>query len=619
MSLQDFVLTALGQAGITCKEEKPGVYVMNQLHHQNRFVFNENENLGVISPMIVFAPGRPDFEKLVSKHAKENECFIQGINAAIRDEAWRACGSWVVSFGGSFESARDTAVADRFFGTAVLRVRVSMAHDSYEKLIELFCPTGEGVTRTLAREPSNISPQSLGIDLDALAAEAAKDRDIVEFCRYYIERLSEELRSVRGDERREKKLSEDFTPRLQMDLVGLKGAVKRKIHFETHFRLRASPMYTCDLSVDNESGDVLTAPPMEVYDETGAVAPSTCFNACAVSGKRTLRHLLIRSEESAKLALPEHIVQCSLSGKLALSTEVAVSDLTGKPVLISAMKTSAVSGKRGEPAFFGQCNFTRTDVLSSELEVSQVSGKFYRNDEVAVSAVSLTRGHKTEFIECPYTGKILLADEAECCDMTGNLVAPGTLKQCEITNKRVVPWILGECAITHKTALLDLLVVGSISNATMLKTKAVMSSRGNYCHPSEALTCTWDRKTYHPEDMGQCSLSGLPVMINYLFGQKPALNALVALLNKPVSEPDASKDTAPALVALTSVLGAGNYTVTGAIKRPASDLIVIAVDSKKMFGLVRRRHGFVYSTNEGEILGQVATGKWNRGSWVRIM
>ena len=617
MSAKDFVFNAFKQAGVVYREENPGVYVMSQLFRQNRFVFDEKGAAGLIHPPTIYTPGRPEFENLVSKHAKENECFVQGINAEIRVEARAACGGWVASFGGRFETARDTAVSNKFSGEAVLRVRVSMAHDSYEKLMELSCPVVDGVAQAAARELVNIAPQSLGIDLPALASEAAKDPDIVEFCRFYMERLSEELRSAAGDERRIKKLTEDFTPRLQPDLAGLKGSVKQVIQFETQFRLGDSPLYNCDMSIDNETGAVLSAPPLEVYGEGGARAPSTCFQACAVSGKRALRHLLIKSEDTAKYALPEHIVQCALTGKRVLSTEVATSDLSGRAVLISAMKISPINHKRGEPSYFGVCSFTGSDVLNTELEVSQVSGKSFRNDEAAVSAISLTRGHRNEFIRCQHTGKWLLPDEAERCDITGELVAPGILRQCEVTNKQVVPQLVGECAITHKRALLELLVTGSVSKVPMLKTKAVMSCLGNYCLPKEALSCAWSGRIYHPEDMGQCALTGLPVLRSYLFGQNPSLKALIDLLSKPSSELKVAIDTAPVLAALTSVIGAGNYTVVGVTKAPESDSAAIIVDSKKIFGLVKRRHGFVYSVNEGKILGKVTTGKLSNGVWVR--
>lgn len=614
MSPEAFIFGSFKEAGVAWREERPGVYMLSG-PRESRFVFDEKNASGQLLPPVLYTPGRPEFDRLVGKHVQDNECYVEGLTTITSDAVRNACRIWVDSFGGRFEASRETAVSSSFSGDAVLRVRVSTAHDSYEKLVELPCLPGEGEPRSGSGEISKISPQALGVNLATLVEAASKDPDILEFCRFYLERLREELPSAGSDVQRTKKLTEDFTPRLQPDLVGLKGSVNRKIQFLIDFRLGDSPVYSCELTVEQDTGAVLKAPPLETYAE-GLRAPSSCFQPCAVSGRRGLRHLLVQSEASDKYALPEYIVQCSLTNKRVLSTEVAVSDLSGKVVLLTAMRTSAVSGRRGEPSYFGSCAFTNSDVLLTELDVSQISGKHFRTDEAAVSAISQTRGHRAEFIKCQHTGKWLLPDEAERCDITGELVAPGVLKRCELSNKKVLPTLVGECAVTRKTALLEYLVVGSITPVQMLKSAAIVSCSGNYCQPAEAVTCAWDGKLYHPEDTGECALSGLQISRVYLYGQNPSLKALLEALNSGEGQLAAGINTAHALSAFTSLFGPGNYVVASSAVASEGNTAVVVVDSKRLFGFIRKRHGFVFSVQDGRILGKVATGKMVSSTWM---
>jgi hypothetical protein len=85
----------------------------------------------------------------------------------------------------------------------------------------------------------------------------------------------------------------------------------------------------------------------------------------------------VPSELSARRALPEHTLRCSLSGKRILLDEAELSAITGNPVARDLLKTCALSGKRAEPEHFGRCEFTGTEALNTELAVSDVSGKRY--------------------------------------------------------------------------------------------------------------------------------------------------------------------------------------------------------------------------------------------------
>ena len=77
-----------------------------------------------------------------------------------------------------------------------------------------------------------------------------------------------------------------------------------------------------------------------------------------MTGGEVLRHLLVPSEVSARRALAEHTLRCSLSGKRILMDEAELSAVTGNPITRSLFKTCPLTGKRAEPEHFGKCAFT---------------------------------------------------------------------------------------------------------------------------------------------------------------------------------------------------------------------------------------------------------------------
>ncbi len=57
------------------------------------------------------------------------------------------------------------------------------------------------------------------------------------------------------------------------------------------------------------------------------MVPKTCLNKCQFSGAFVLKHLLVESELSERLALPEFTVLCTLSGE-----RIICSKSVGTPV-----------------------------------------------------------------------------------------------------------------------------------------------------------------------------------------------------------------------------------------------------------------------------------------------
>ena len=83
---------------------------------------------------------------------------------------------------------------------------------------------------------------SAGIDPEELVLTAKRDEAIAEFCRFYLERRAQEVQAAGEDERKRKKLEEEFTPRLEMTLVAIEGRLNRQLDSTSHIRWTASHM-----------------------------------------------------------------------------------------------------------------------------------------------------------------------------------------------------------------------------------------------------------------------------------------------------------------------------------------------------------------------------------------
>ena len=204
-----------------------------------------------------------------------------------------------------------------------------------------------------------------------------KIRASSEFCRFYLDRRTQELAAAGADARKRKKVEDDFTPRLDTTLVGMDGTVRRQLRLKTLFDLGSEHEYESTIAVIPAESK-RKCPELYRCSVSQKIAPAECFEKCGISGLSVLKHLLVSSEVSDRAALPEFIEQCAATGKRALQDELEESSVTHQKVLKSILKTSDLSGKRAEPQFFANCEFTGALALNDELETSQVSGKQYR-------------------------------------------------------------------------------------------------------------------------------------------------------------------------------------------------------------------------------------------------
>ena len=341
-----------------------------------------------------------------------------------------------------------------------------------------------GRSGLLALAPTLEDPKSLGLQPEHLSDAAKLDPGISEFCRFYLERRQLETQAAGGDERKRVKLEDDFTPRLEMTLVALDGKLYRRLDLRAQYRFDDNDSrYATSLTVLPSKHQLINPPALELCAKSGKKVPASCLSQCEISRQRVLKHLLVQSEVSSRLALPEHTVICSMSGKRLLKDEVDQSDTTGRIVARALLKTSAISGKRAEPDQFGKCSFTNVDALHSELSTSELSGKTYRTDQEMVSTVSARKGHTSEFVYCHETGQPIAVTEAEQCEETGIKVRPGILQQCSVSKKRVLPSELERSDLT-----------GRMVSKTILKTSAISGKRAE------------------PDQFGKCSFTNVDAL-----------------------------------------------------------------------------------------------------------
>ena len=432
MGAREFTLGALASFGARVTPHGADIYLSEQDGGREFIRFEESTADGTPRATL-YVPGSAAFSRLVDKTAATGVHIVDDTDGDVRKDAATIAGGWATECGATTVGTEVKEVRRNFEGTALVRVRATVAHDSYERLVEVPCDTSEhnawSGRKGLAPLPDIIQDAAaLGSILNTCPKRLA---GMPQFRSSAASIWSDGRRKCRqrtAMHARKKKLEDDFTPRLEMELVGLQGAMNRHLKLSVRYKWDDSPEYASTLTVKPSGGTVLEAPPLGVCAQTGQTVPQDCLQRCEMTGMDVLRHRLVRSDMSGRFALPEHTFVCNLSKQRILLDEAELSDATGQVVARSFLRSSAISGKRAEPEHLGQCEFTQADALLAELEVSDVSGKRYRLDEQMRSAVSGRAGHRREFILCYQTQEPIVPDEAERCAVSGMPFGPASWK-----------------------------------------------------------------------------------------------------------------------------------------------------------------------------------------------
>lgn len=614
---REFAMRALAHLGGRISQGPDDTYVLHWGQRQERICFHPDASRGTATT--VYAPGTRAFEQLVDRMVQAPLHAVSERATDVPATASAGATKWVDGFGGQLEEAKVRDVQRGFDGTVVVRARVTVAHDSYERLVPVSLTSRQRRTATSSdrpiREPIDRLAE-VGVDESRVLEAALSDHGVADFCRFYRERQAEEVSRAGSDAKRAKKLTDEFTPRVALTAVGLEGVCQPVAYVDVQYRIDKSPTYSDLVVVAGPEGAVIEAPRLVACDLSARSVPETCLAKCEVSGRQVLKHLLRPSDLSGRMGCPDRFVTCAASGKLVLDDEVEVSGVTGKPVLKTLIQTSEISGIKGEPSLFGVCQMTGSHVLQSELTGSEFSGKKFRSDQAITSAISGKAGHKSEMFTCARTGKVLGKGEGERCAVTGVSVAPGVLAECQITSRRVLPEELGICATTRKSVCRSLLVESSVSRYLVLEKVAVKARNGKYCLPSEGRQCRWTDRNLHPDDAGSCSVTGLTVDKVYLTSEfDGSLKEIPDLLRGMTRPSDAASDSAKIIAALERATVGGKLAVEATLLSPSGRALLTGFESRTFLGF-RVQHGVaVVDVKSGSVIGKVALGRRSQGTW----
>jgi SNF2-related domain/Helicase conserved C-terminal domain len=620
MAPREFTLAALQTLGANITPTQPNLFAVEENGGREYIRFEDPAAEGVRSPL--YAPGSAPFQRLVGRVVATGIHAVVDLDEKPGKRAEDVARQWVSGIGAKPKAVEIRGVRRSFAGSALLRVRATVVHDSYERLIEVNClPEDHGATggrhSALTPLPNTVEdPAMFGLDVQKLTDAASLDEAISEFCRFYLERREQETQAAGGDQRKRAKLHDEFTPRLSATLVGLEGSLFRDVTMTVRYAFETGPPYESVLTVTAHNGKMIEAPEIGLCSKSGRKVPAACLAKCAITGAEVLRHLLVESEISQRLGLPEFGVRCSMSGKRVLNDEVEASSVTGKLVASALLKTSALSGKRAEPEHFGICAFTNADLLNTELALSDISGKRYRTDDQVRSAVSGKAGHKQEFIFCHESRQPIAPSEAEPCEVSGKRVRPGVLARCEVTGKRVLPSELERCTTTGKRALKSLFVTSSLSQTRILEDAAIRSSRGTHCSPTEAQTCLWSGRKSHPDDLRVCELTGLPIHFEHATGDHaPRLRPLSEMLDGMRRTTDETQLWDSVAPKVSSAVKGAKCRVEAATLSPTKTYLATCSEARTLMGIRVRQVGAVYDLNDTAIVGRLAVGKRGRSGW----
>lgn len=628
MDVKDFVLSGLKSLGAKLTQKTPELYLSELNKKQELIRFDNNLSIPVADGSsirnVLYAPGSPAFERLVSKITNIGLHRVEDADASSARQLEVMVRGWVNKLDAQYISSRITGVRRTFSGAVLVRVRVTVAHDSYERLIEIPCSHMEhiGASTKLALDPLDNTvlndPSLLGISPELLIDKALLDAGVSEFCRFYRERLSQELKSAGPDPVKNRKIEDDFTPRLEFTLVGLEGFVRRQFETDVSYRFVENDENHSTLELLPSLEEMISAPTLARCEETGNSVPVDCLDRCDVSRKKVLRHLLVKSDASDRKALQKYMVVCEYTGKHVLNDEVQKSDVTDHMVLATVLKESALSGKKGEPDAFRQCDFTGAELLLSELHISQVSGKKYRPDEESISTVSGKTGHRTEFVQCWETKTHILPEESEICEVTGKVVTKGLLEECEISGKRVLPSQLETSSLSGRRALQKHFVSSSVSGARLLREEAIKSVVGKFCLPVEAKECAWSHELCHVDDLKVCMLTNLVFHSQFLIEKEGQfrLEILSDLLNETQRGFDVEV-TENMRANLARAVKHKTCEVEANKSNPDAKVIAVCFSGKSLFGLRTKHFGALYSLETRTVVGKIVDGARNVNGWTQ--
>jgi hypothetical protein len=231
------------------------------------------------------------------------------------------------------------------------------------------------------------------------------------------------------------------------------------------------------------------------------------------------------------------------------------------------------------------------------------------------SSVSSKAGHKTEFVECKLTRQPIALSEAERCEATGAYVRAGLLEPCSETGQRVLPSELRRCAATGHRVVKRLLVASSVSQLPLLERAAIRSSQGTFCTPREAYECFWSGRLAHPEDLRTCTITGLPIHVEFATSTSNRLRPLAEMLDGVRRTADEGQIWTDVAARVSTALNGKRCRIEAAMLSPSRRHLATCSEIKTLLGMRVRQAGAIYNLADNSIIGRVTEGGRAANQW----
>lgn len=610
MPADEFAVQALEHLGCKLEGNEDGT-ITAIVEGRSQIIVVEGVEPPIDGKWTDYRPGASPFDKLAQRISSIPLSKLEITEHSETAQAEIIAKEWCQSLGGNFE--RQICSIDRisFKGNILARVRAFVAHDSCERVVEIECQRRDhfsdinnGTKLKLVKTPK--SPSEIGLKVENLLKSIENEPAINEFCRFYNERRIDEVAAAAGEPRKTRKLEDDFTPRLECNIVGIQGEAATEIAMTVHYKLGSEFSYRSMLRLDPETQNIAEQPEFGICSKSQRKVPKDCLGHCEVTDTFNLFEFLNRSEYSNRSALKENFVRCAETSMNLLQDETGHSDVTGKTIAKHLLQKSALSDRIAERKFFQQCEFSKSEVLEDEVAVSAISGKRFRKDRLARSVLSGVEGDESEFVKSALTQNLVAKNETEVCAISGTVVAKGELVLCDVSKEKVLPSLLLTCGASGTKATREHFVACSISNIHILKNLAFESIAGNYCMPKETAICVWSEQYWHPEDTRICSLSGLQIHADFTAGNPPRIVDLDKMVATQLGNPATNRFWGQAEEALSHQSSFSRANVRAAIFNTANTLLVCLASNRDLLGLRKRELLFCYSIADRQIVGKPA-------------
>ena len=176
MDAKEFVLAAMNSLGTKLVLEREGVYASNRDGKIDRVCFDDAHS----SNAVLYRPGSPAFSRLVSRIAANGLHEVQDLDDKPAVKGELIVKGWIETFGGKFRRTEIENAMRSFTGTALVKVRATVGHDSYERLVNVGVPADElwiaaGLTGASPISDPLTNPEAVGLSPSFLSQRAVQD------------------------------------------------------------------------------------------------------------------------------------------------------------------------------------------------------------------------------------------------------------------------------------------------------------------------------------------------------------------------------------------------------------------------------------------------------------